>query len=358
MPANHNMLRLARQRRGLQQIEAAVRLSIDQSVLSRMENGVGEIRDEIVLRASSAYGFPISFFYQTDPVYGAPVSVHPMWRKKADVTVREIDGVVAELNLRIMHLRRLLDGADVAHSNDLPRMDIEEFGSPERVAAMVRAHWKIPRGPLPDLTLLAEKAGVLVVHSGLGGASVSGVTFSAPGISPLIVLNTDQPSDRMRFTLAHELGHLIMHRFPSAAMEDEANKFASALLMPPTDVRPYFVGRRVDLSLLASLKPEWKVSMGALLMAADHHGFLTSNQKQYLWKQMSGRGYRLREPPELDLPYEKPSVVESLLDVHRGSLGYSFAELAGLLNSFESDLRELYPANDLEPSRPKLTILK
>jgi transcriptional regulator with XRE-family HTH domain len=83
MQPNGNMLRLARQRRGFQQTEAAKRLGVDQSVLSRMENGMADIREETLSRAAAVYEFPASFFFQTDPVYGAPVSVHPMWRKKA-----------------------------------------------------------------------------------------------------------------------------------------------------------------------------------------------------------------------------------------------------------------------------------
>src|SRR4051794_2763499 len=108
MHANGAMLRLARQRKGFQQTEAATRLGIDQSLLSRIENGIMEPREEVVLRAETAYELPRSFFYLTDPVYGAPVSVHPMWRRKADVTVREMDAIVAELNIRTIHLRRLL----------------------------------------------------------------------------------------------------------------------------------------------------------------------------------------------------------------------------------------------------------
>lgn len=359
MEPNGNMLRLARQRRGFQQTDAAKRLGVDQSMLSRMENGVADIREEILLRAAAAYEFPKSFFFQTDAVYGAPVSVHPMWRKKADVSVRELDGVVAELNLRLMHLRRLFEGAEVTYSSDLPRLDMDDYGDPERIAGLVRAHWKAPRGPLKDLTLLVEKAGVLVVHSNLSGASISGVTFSAPGMSPMIVLNSDQPADRMRFTLAHELGHLVMHRFPSPAMEEEANAFASALLLPTSDIRPYFTGRRVDLALLAALKPEWRVSMGALLMAAAKLGFLNNSQKQYLWKQMSARGYRLREPPELDFAREEPTVVRTLVKVHADGLGYSPDELASLLHVVPGELHALYPASlPGAPPRPKFTILK
>ncbi|WP_281257963.1 ImmA/IrrE family metallo-endopeptidase [Caenispirillum bisanense] len=354
------MLRLARHLRGMQQVEASKRLGIDQSMLSRIENGIVDIRDDIVSRAASSYELPPSFFYLTEPVYGAPVSVHPMWRKKADVGVRELDCVIAELNVRVMHIRRLLEGADVAYSNELPRLDVEDYGDPAKIASIVRGHWRMPRGPIRNLTVYAEKAGVLVAHSALNGASISGVTFATPGVPPLIVLNSEQPADRMRFTLAHELGHLIMHRFPNPNMEEEANAFASALLLPNADIRPYFLGRKIDLALLASLKPEWQVSMGALLMAAANLGCLTANQKQYLWRQMSARGYRLREPPELDFPQEKPTVIPSLLKVHLEGLGYSTGELAGILHVNPSDLQSLYPVvnNVTSKERLRLTILK
>jgi Zn-dependent peptidase ImmA (M78 family)/DNA-binding XRE family transcriptional regulator len=359
MHPNADMLRLARQRRGFQQIEAAKLLGIEQPLLSRLENGLSEIREEVLLRAVQVYDLPRSFFHQTDAVYGAPVSVHPMWRKKADVSAREADAVVAELNVRVMHLRRLLEGVEIANTSDLPRLDIEDYGSAAKVAAVLRAHWGVPRGPIKDLTGLVEKAGILVVHSQMAGTSISGVSFSVPGMPRLIVLNSEQPADRMRFTLAHELGHAVMHRFPGPSMEEEANRFASALLVPPSDLKPYLVGRRPDLALLAALKPEWKVSMGSLLMAITEAAPLTTNQSQYLWKQMSARGYRLREPPELDFEHERPTVLESLIRVHREGLGYSVADLALFLHVHERELPELYPLpRPDQPTRPKITILK
>lgn len=123
MPANEAMRRIARQRKGFQQTEAASRLGIDQSLLSRIENGLVVQRDEIILRAETANELPRSLFFLTDPIYGALLSVHPTWRRKADVTVREMDAIVAGLNIRVTHLRRFPDGAEYA--NDLPRLDIE-----------------------------------------------------------------------------------------------------------------------------------------------------------------------------------------------------------------------------------------
>lgn len=358
MNANGEMLRLARQLRGFPQTEAASRIGIERSLLSRCENGLCEIREEVLKRAVAAYDLPRTFFFVREAVYGSPVSVHPMWRKKADVSSRERDAIVAELNLRVMHLRQLLEGAEFACTSEIPRLDIEEFQDPERIAALVRAHWKIPRGPVKNLTVLVERAGAIVVHSPLGGGSISGVTFSAPGVPPLIVLNSDQPSDRMRFTLAHELGHLVMHRFPTSNMEQEANEFASALLMPAADIRPYFVGRRIDLALLAALKPEWKVAMQALLMRASGLDAITKNQSQYLWKQISARGYRLREPPELEFEPEKPTVLDGLLRVHLTALGYSQSELSSLFHLHESDFVSLYGTSQTRPNRPKLTVVK
>lgn len=356
MQPNGDMLRLARQRRRFPQTDAARRLEIDQSLLSRIENGVAEVREEVLCRAERLYRVPRSFFYQTEPIYGAPVSVHPMWRRKADVTARDVDAIVAELNIRVMHLRRFLDAADVAHAHDLPRLDIEDYGDPEQIATMVRAHWQVPRGPIRDLTVLVERAGVLVAHSTMSGAAVSGVTFSVPGLPPLILINSDQPADRMRFTLAHELAHLVMHRFPSANMEKEAHAFASELLMPAADIRPLLESRRIDLSLLASLKPEWKVSMQSIIMKAKSLGLLTRNQEEYLWKQMSARKWRLREPPDLDFAPEQPSVVTNLIKIFREHLGYSSEELAKLLHSLEADLHTLYPTEEGR-KRPKFTIV-
>lgn len=352
MQANGDMLRVARQRKGFQQVEAAKRLGIDQSLLSRMENGLAEIRDELIARTEQLYGVRRSFFFQTAPIYGAPVSVHPMWRKKADVTAREVDAVVAELNLRIMHLRRFLEAADVARVNDLPRLDVEDYGDAEQIAGLLRAHWRLPRGPIRDLTVLVERAGVVVAHSTMGGGSVSGVTFSVPGLPPLVALNAEQPADRMRYTLAHEIGHLVMHRFPSARMEDEANAFASALLMPASDIRPLLQSRRIDIPLLASLKAEWKVSMQAIIMRAKSLDLVTRSHEEYLWKQISAKKWRLREPPELDFAPERPTVVNNLVKIFRDHLGYTPEELSRLLHVFEADLEVLYP-NDREEERPR-----
>jgi transcriptional regulator with XRE-family HTH domain len=253
------MLRLARQRMGFTQKNAAIKLGIVQPVLSRYENGISEPDEAFLLKASYVYDLPRPFFDLREPVYGSPVSVHPMPRAKADITARDLDMVTAELNIRAMQMRRFLDAVDFQPPSDLPTLDIERYGSAEKVAGVVRAHWKLPSGPIANLTSLAERAGIVIGTSDFGGASISGMTFKVPGQPPLVLLNARHP---MRLTLGHEIGHLAMHRFPTPNMETEATEFASALLMPSADIGTAFKSRpRITLELLAALKPEWKVSM-------------------------------------------------------------------------------------------------
>jgi Zn-dependent peptidase ImmA (M78 family) len=140
-------------------------------------------------------------------------------------------------------------------------------------------------------------------------------------------------------------------------MEKEAHAFASELLMPANDIGPLLQARRIDLSLLASLKPEWKVSMQSIIMRARSLGLLSRNQEEYLWKQMSYRKWRLREPPELDFPIERPTVVPNLVKIFREHLGYTAQELSKLLHVSEADLKALYPVDEEDRTRPKFTIV-
>lgn len=352
-----DMLRLARQRLGFTQKAAATKIGVAQPVLSRFENGPAEPDESFLYKAASTYNLPREFFDLRDPVYGPPVSVHPMLRAKADISARDLDMVVSEMNLRVMHVRRFLDAVEYSPTNELPSLDVEDYGSPAKIAGIVRAHWGLPSGPVKNLTALVERSGVIVGTSDFSGASISGMTFRVPGQPPLVLLNRNHPADRMRFTLAHELGHLVMHRFPTPEMEDEANEFASALLMPEREMREAFAGRRITLELLAALKPEWRVAMQALLMRAKALDYLTDNQNRYLWQQISARGWRTREPPELDFPHERPTVLNTIIESHINDLGFTMSELSRLVPLHEAEFVRMYNLAEDGPTKPRLRLV-
>ncbi|MDF3350481.1 ImmA/IrrE family metallo-endopeptidase [Sulfitobacter sp. KE34] len=357
MATKGTLLRLARHLRGFTQIKSAEKLGVAQAVYSRMENDIVEVDSKLLAKAAAAFGVPVDFFNITDTVYGPPVSVHTMLRGNSQVTARDVEMITAELNLRLFHLRRFLENVELNQTLELPRLDVEMYDSPAAIADMVRLHWQLPEGPIGNLTRVLERAGIIVGYSDFHGAGVSGVTFAAPGQPPLILLNPNHPADRVRFTLAHELGHLVMHKFPTPEMETEANEFASVFLFPRKALHEAFMGRKPSLALLAALKPEWKLSMQGILYAAQRENIVTKNQAKYLWTQISSRGWRTREPASLDFEHDPATVLPTIIKTQIEDLGFSKSDLVKLSGVNEKDFDRLYPFGETAATLPRLRIV-
>jgi len=355
---NSDLLQIARQVRGMSQTALSREAKLTQGYLSKLENGLTEPTEEALDKIAEVLRFPVSFFTQSDRIYGLPLSVHPMFRKKASVAQKNLDKLQAELNIRLLHIRRLMQVTDFDAQFELPEIMLEDVaGGPAEVAEMVRRMWLLPNGPVRNLTECVERAGCLVIHCDFDGQQIDGVTLKTPNLPPCIFLNKNQPGDRLRFTLAHELGHIIMHKVPSPEMEQEANAFASTLMLPPKEIKPIISGR-LTLERLAAQKPVWGMSMAALLVAAKQTKAITDNQSQYLWRQMSKAGYRRREPAELDIPLEQPTVMPEILRLHMEELGYNFSELQQIMHIFEDDYNRFYCVEKKKEKRAHLRVVK
>lgn len=340
---NHSLLLLARQYRERSQSEVAKAAGLNQGHYSRIENGLlpEGPAPENVKRIADALSFPPSFFYQSEKVVGLPLSVHPMHRKKESVGERALRRVHAELNLRLMHVRKLLSAVETHPVLPLPWIDIDDGGGPRQIARTMRTAWMVPPGPIGNLTEYAEKAGVLIVWCDFG-AAIDGVTMRLPDLPPCVFLNRTAPADRMRFSLAHEICHVIAHRVPTDTMEDEANTFAAELLVPEKELRRDLIGGRITLQRLAQLKARWHVSMAFLLFQAKEIGALTDHQSQYLWKQISMKGWRTHEPSETEFAHEVPTLFPRVLNLHLHDLKYGVPEFSELFHLEANDLRQLY----------------
>lgn len=340
---NHMLLLLARQYRERSQSEVARAAGLNQGHYSRIENGLlpEGPSEESVARIAKALSFPPAFFYQAEKTIGMPLSVHPFHRKKQSVGDRVLKKVHAELNFRLMHIRKFLESVETERALPLPWIDVDDGGGPREIARKIRSAWMIPPGPVHNLTELAERAGILVVWCDFG-APIDGVTMNAPGLPPCIFLNKTSPADRMRASLAHEIGHVIMHRVPTDSIEDEAYTFAAELLVPEKELRRDLIGGRITLERLARLKAKWRVSMQFILFQAKEIGCLRPHQSQYLWKQISRLGWRTREPADTDFDPENPTLFLNVLNLHAGELGYGINEFSELLLMEPNDLRDLY----------------
>jgi Zn-dependent peptidase ImmA (M78 family)/DNA-binding XRE family transcriptional regulator len=337
---NNEMVLLGRQLRRVTQGELASAINITQGHLSKIEHGLTEPSEAVIEQISKELNLPRGFFFRKGRIYGLPISIQ--YRKKATAGQHSLDYINALFNTHVLNLTALLTSVELKNEFEIPKLDIYEYkGNIEKIADSVRRNWLLPKGPIKNLTESLEQAGCIVIWCDLSNIPVYGLSF-VPGKHPCIFLNKNQPADKMRFTLAHELGHLVMHSVPNSEMEKEADQFASAFLMPFDDIRKDLIGR-VSLPRIASLKPLWRVSMQSLLVRAKAIGVISETQSRYLWQQISSLGLRMHEPPELDFDYEAPTLLESIFKIHMDNLGYSIDEIADMIKLHKSDLLNMYP---------------
>ena len=338
---NPGMLTLARESREFTQAELANAIGIPQAIISRLEGGITQPSPEHIVAMADGLHYPQELFYQEDRIFGFNASVF-FHRRRADMPAKTLRRIHSSLNLTRMRVGRLMLAASVTSEAELVRMSVEEHGTPERIAQHMRALLHLPPGPIKDLTAAIEDAGVIVASQKFGSSRTDAVSEWVPGHPPIILMNADESigGDRYRWTLAHELGHLIMHKLPSEAMEEEANRFASELLLPAAEIKHHL--RNVRLANLALLKRIWKVSMGALLERAKQLGTISATQYRYMRINFSKLHYNTKEPPELDFPIEKPTLLSQLIHAHLQDLNFSLEDLAKLLNLEPAECSDLY----------------
>lgn len=347
---NPQMVILAREARGLSQERLARELGISQGRLSKIEAGLLPVPAEILEGISARLDFPKSFFAQRGSMYGVGVA-EIFHRKRADAPKRLLSKIYAQIEVRIRQLGALLRGVDLPVA--VRRFDIDEYGgNAQEVAQLARATWGVARGPISDLTRLAEDVGIVIVPMDFETNKIDAISRWIPSLPPMVFVNERSPKDRYRFSLAHEIGHLLMHEYPSPEMEQQANEFAAEFLCPEHDIRADLVGLTLDR--LPQLKLYWGVSMSALIHRAQDIGAITANQARYLWTKMAKAGYTKQEPIELDLRGEAPQLLYEMVAVYQESLGFSLDDIRSLLHVNNADLvRSYLPAT----GRPRLALV-
>lgn len=312
---NPAMIALARESRGWTQKHLANAVGVGQATICKYELGNVTPSEAEIATIARVLDYSPQLFIQADQVYGLGGSLI-FHRKRVRITMKVQRRVQAEINLRHMQVVRLLRA--VEHDNNFPSIPPESEGdNPERVARRVREIFDIKPGPISDMTSVVENAGGIVVHVDFGTRLIDGAHLWLTGTPPIFFMNSGVPGERYRFSLAHEVGHAVMHH--SSALDDveeQANLFASEFLMPRSLIRDDLRG--LNLEVAARSKKVWKVSMQALIMRAGHLRLIGEATRRRLFSHLSARGYRMNEP--WPIPLETPSKLAALIEFHKKDL--------------------------------------
>jgi Zn-dependent peptidase ImmA (M78 family)/transcriptional regulator with XRE-family HTH domain len=339
---NPEMLVLGRDLLGVSQAQLATAISVNQATISRYEAGIVDMPEDHLAAIAAFLKRPVSFFKWQERLYGSSCLYH---RRNRRLSVAELRVIHAKVNLLRMQAFRLLKNAKVRSAYSFHRLDQGKHGGPEGCAKALRQLWQLPTGPVRHVVRAVEAAGGMVFRCPFGITRVDGISqwpLADSEKPPIFFVHEAIPGDRARITLAHEIGHIVMHHLPTENdPEDEADEFAAEFLMPADESGHHLAN--MTLPKAAALKSYWKVSMQAIIVHAFRLRKITEKQYKSLFVQLSVRGYRKCEPSPI--PPEEPAMFRDLLEFHRKSLGRNIQELSEYLGEPQDSFRERYGHN-------------
>lgn len=333
----------------LNQSELAAMVGVSRQAVSSYEQGDKVPDPETMAAIAKALEQPVSFFTTEAPANFGPLSMNFFRKTGADTKRRNMACEVyarwfsqaaftfeAVANFPVVSIPSF-----EPKSTDINRYEDEEI---EDIAEQVRVHFGLGLGPISNVVRLMESVGVVMCRMEMEGEKVEAFSFWS-GVRPFVFLASDKESGaRSRYDAAHELGHLVLHRWVGAdeiedkvrlkEIEREADRFAGAFLLPrksfPNEVYSPRLGAFVDL------KRRWKVSIQAMIYRCKNLGIFDEQQITNLYKQISFKKWRTSEPLDgpLGIPLEQPILLGKIaalvlesgrmrVDEIKVALGYS-----------------------------------
>lgn len=336
--------------RRLSQIHLASMVGVSAPTISKWRSGLQAPEPDALARLASVVNVSPEWFTRQP----APKSSVPLFRSNAS----------AHSAARGMLEARLEWAQDVAiglsEFVDFPKVNlpVRDFTVPESITASdieraaneCRELWGIGRGPVPDLALAVEGAGIILVREETGVAQIEGLSAWSYSLGrPMVYLSADKDNAfRSRFDLAHELGHLILHKhIPRATererhnlMEKQAHAFAGAFLLP-AETFSNEVRTPITLDGLLLLKQRWGVSVAAILMRLEALEIISADEKQLLFKRRSARwGVKSEPGDEVRVP-ERPRLLRRSIDLLLSSGVMTRQSIPQYLGLSEGDIEAL-----------------
>lgn len=334
---------LARHARGLTQTDLAAELHVSQPAVSQWEKGLRQPDNEALHKLAAALRVLPAML----TVDNAELT-SPMFRAASIRSSKDERKVEARIEHARLAVGRILDEIELTPELPWPTDDDPLPGSPEEAAMAVRRVWRMGSGPVRDLTAYIEAAGAVVLRMNFGHNKVE-AAYAHPRRSArrwLLLNSATRDGARANLSLAHELGHAMLHHWDSFDVpsdkdrESQAFQFAIALLVPRREFLIDLSGLSLRWSTFINLRPKWGVSAAALARYAHTLGMVSKDNYIRLMQERTRLGQRLEEPGRVELP--APHLVRDAIALIR-SRGDSDRELEALTGLPMAALADLLP---------------
>jgi Zn-dependent peptidase ImmA (M78 family)/DNA-binding Xre family transcriptional regulator len=317
---NGQRLKEALQFREKKMTELADETGISKQSLSLYANGGNVPPFDNVIKIARVLEFPTDFFMSEDLCTVSTGNTY--FRSQASATKKsrnaqkiklEYVSKMYEVILNYMNVPELNlpDTTGINIPDDIADVDSEQaIKEIEKLSKLVREYWNLGNGPIENLQYVLQSNGIIVtgfrdVDIGIDAFSQQ-ITIDGKMVYIIALSIGTKPIERLRFDMAHELGHILMHTWGEDneeiskdefnVREKQANMFASALLLPKETFSKSISAYPTNIDYYLALKKKWKVSMQAMMYRTRQLDIISANQFQYMMRIMSKNRYRTHEP--------------------------------------------------------------
>ena len=347
VPLIGSRLKLARGAAGLslRALEGRIGGRVTAQAIGKYERNKSMPSSGVLIALADGLGVPVEYLTSDQDLVLEAVE----FRKKAISRKREeirVQAQIVDLVERYLAVEELLalPSAEWNKPCDAPYPVVGELAEVEHAALSLRTHWDLGRNPIPSMVELLEEFGIKVLAFDLSaiGGLIAYARRGGKRVASVIVVNFKDSGERQRFTLAHELGHLVLAVGANVKQEAAAQRFAGAFLMPADALRMEIGRRRTSIgwSELFSLKRLFGVSVQALVYRCRDLGIINESLFRGLFREMSRLGWRSPPYPEPQpIAREQPMRLERLCCRALAERVISEAKAAELLATSVARLR-------------------
>lgn len=327
--------------RGWTATSLADELGVSRQTVSSYQCGETRIPYDNLLKISMILNLPFEYFYKPlnngneggEVFYRTsyiPKRYKSMYESKLNIIVETFDELSDYINFPKVNIPKYkasgiedyLENEDSRYENDknIELMESRKLEI-EDLTLQLREYWSLDEKPISNLVDVLSVNGFVISRIELEDKKTDAFSQWINEVPYIILGDGNKSSVRSRFNIAHELGHLILHKDITSEqkkryhklLEKEANYFASSFLLPMESFsRELYT---TNINSFVPLKKKWKVSVGAMIVRAYHIGILTELQYSNLNRYLNQKGWRRKEPLDEVIEFEKPRIFKESLEL-------------------------------------------
>jgi len=274
---------------GLSLQEIADRIGVTKQMINKYEQGKSVPGSDKLIALSKVFNQKIDYFFRKPEISLGEIN----FRKKSKFGAKRLNALKEEIRIQIENYLYIenICGLGTSFKNPLEGKLINSDQDVKEAAYTLKEDWQIGQDAVHNLIDLFENNHIKVIEVEDESGSFDGLATIVDEKYYIIVIAKNMPIERKRFTLLHELAHLILpiQSFDLKLQEKFCNMFASEMLLSGQNARVEFGSKRQNITIeeLKNVQEKFGISIRAIMFKMGEVEIISEHQLKSFWFKLN-----------------------------------------------------------------------